>query len=116
MQRYNLFFRTKNEKQRNLSVLLLLLIYIKSHSQQAYSVWKWTIAWQFLCFLPHITRNHFSKGKNTGSTDVSKTFTQRGYKSIIKSISKIYHNVSSTTSSTFSPRSLEFVNSHYLCV
>ena len=86
MQRYNLFFRTKNEKQRNLSVLLLLLIYIKSYSQQAYSVWKWTIAWQFLCFLPHITRNHFSKGKNTGSTDVSKAFTQRGYKSIIKSI------------------------------
>ena len=41
--------------------------------------------------LPHITRTHFSKGKNTGSTDVSKTFTQRGYKSIIKSISKIYH-------------------------
>ena len=39
--------------------------------------------------LPHITRTHFSKGKNTGSTDVSKTFTQRGYKSIIKSISKI---------------------------
>lgn len=50
MQRYNLFFRTKNEKQRNLSALLLLLIYIKSYSQQAYSVWKWTIAWQFLCF------------------------------------------------------------------
>ena len=42
----------------------------------------------FSAFLPHITRNHFSKGKNTGSTDVSKTFIQRGYKSIIKSISK----------------------------
>ena len=70
----------------------------------------------FSAFLPHITRNYFSKGKKTGSTNVSETFTQRGYKSIIKSISKIYHNVSSTTSSTFSPRSLEFVNSHYLCV
>ena len=115
MQRYNLFFRTKNEKQRNLSALLLLLIYIKSYSQQAYSVWKWTITWQFSAFLPHITRNHFSKGKNTGSTYVSKTFIQRGYKSIIKSISK-YIITWVRRPLRRSPRSLEFVNSHHLCV